>query len=58
MEVVGVNSEDSNVRTRTPNPLAGGLLETPHPIPKTDKGTVVYLYLPRWVPRTVKQTVT
>jgi hypothetical protein len=29
-----------------PLPLADGLLETPHPTPKTDKGTVVNLYLP------------
>jgi hypothetical protein len=27
------------------SPLAGGLLETPHPTPKTNKGTVVNLYL-------------
>jgi hypothetical protein len=38
-------------------PLADGLLETPHPTPKTDKGTIVNLYLPGWVPRTVEQTV-
>jgi hypothetical protein len=30
-----------------PPPLTGGLLETPHQNPKTDKGTVVNLYL--WV---------
>jgi hypothetical protein len=34
-------------------PLAGSLLETPHPTPKNEKGTVVNLYL--WVPRTVEQ---
>jgi hypothetical protein len=28
-----------------PLPLAGGLLQTPHLTPKTDKGTVVNLYL-------------
>jgi hypothetical protein len=39
-------------------PFAGGLLETPHPTPRTDKGTVVNLYLPGWVPRTVEQIVT
>jgi hypothetical protein len=54
---VGVNSEDSHVRTRH-LPLADGLLETPHPTPKTDKGTVVNFYLPGWMPKTVEQTVT
>jgi hypothetical protein len=39
-------------------PLVGGLLETPHLTPKTNKGIVVNLYLPRWVPRIVEQTVT
>jgi hypothetical protein len=28
-----------------PLPLTGGLLETPDPTPKTDKGIVVDLYL-------------
>jgi hypothetical protein len=42
---VGVNSEDSYVRTRLPPPLAGGLLETLHLTPKTNKETVVNLYL-------------
>jgi hypothetical protein len=28
-----------------PQPLAGGLLDTPHTTPKTDKRTVVNLYL-------------
>jgi hypothetical protein len=42
---VGVNSEDSHVRTRPPSLLAGGFLETPHLTPKTHKGTVVTLYL-------------
>jgi hypothetical protein len=28
-----------------PLPLIGGLLETPHPTPKTDKATVRKLYL-------------
>jgi hypothetical protein len=37
--------------------LASGLLKTPHPTP-TDKETVVNLYLPGWMPRTVEQTVT
>jgi hypothetical protein len=43
--LAGVNSEDSHVRTKPPSLLAGGLLETPHPTSKTDKGTVVNLYL-------------
>jgi hypothetical protein len=30
-----------------PLPLSAGLLKTPHPTPKTDKGTVINLYL--WV---------
>jgi hypothetical protein len=29
----------------SPLPLSGGLLETPHVTPKTDKGTGVNLYL-------------
>jgi hypothetical protein len=55
---VGVNNEDSHVKTRIPHPLANGLLETPHSTPKTDKETIVKLYLPIWMPRTVGQTVT
>jgi hypothetical protein len=43
--VVRVNSTESHVRTRPPSPLEGGFLETPHPTPKTDKGTGVNLYL-------------
>jgi hypothetical protein len=55
---VRVNSEDSHVRTRTHFPFADGFLETPHPTPKTDRGTIVNLYLPGWMPRTVEQTMT
>jgi hypothetical protein len=55
---VGVNNEGSHVRTRSPPPLANGLLETPHSTPKTDKEAIINLYLPGWMPRTVEQTVT
>jgi hypothetical protein len=41
-----------------PFPPTGGLLETPQQTPKTDKATVVNLFLPGRVPRTVEQTVT
>jgi hypothetical protein len=37
-----------------PLPLAGGLLETPHLIPKTDKGMLL-IFISRWAPRTVEQ---
>jgi hypothetical protein len=38
--------------------LADGLLVIPHSTPKTDKETIVNLYLPGWMLRTVEQTVT
>jgi hypothetical protein len=38
-------------------PLASGLLETPHPTPKTNIEAVVILYL-WWMLRRVEQTVT
>jgi hypothetical protein len=43
---VGLNNEGSHVRTRSPLPLADGLLETPHSTPKTDKGTIVTFISP------------
>jgi hypothetical protein len=55
---VGVNNEDSHVKTRTPPPLADGLLETSRSTTKTDKETIINLYLPGWMPGTVGQRVT
>jgi hypothetical protein len=39
-------------------PLADGLLQTPYSTPKTGKETIVNLYLPQWMPKTVGQTMT
>jgi hypothetical protein len=57
---VGVNSEDSHVRTSPlpPRPHASGLLETPHSTPKTDKETIVNLYLPDGCQGQLGQTMT
>jgi hypothetical protein len=41
-----------------PFPSCRWLTGNSPPNPKTNKGTVVNLYLPCWVPRTAEQTVT